>query len=227
MRKSDNELTIQTLQDIISLSKNIVSGNENVAYVEMGLSIENTFEKPLFRSVFKGENAKIGFSVVRVLVTRFMESFGFSTKMSDNQIDTLTVDTLEKFNYETLDDIILFFKMARSGSFGATKKGVDSNLIYGEWFPMYLEKKAEIREQNYSIKKGETSRMQATDDDVKATYEKLKQKNIRLKVENHVDEITKNFDRQLLEDLIVDWEKDPIKKPYLDILKCKRKIITK
>lgn len=193
----------------------------------MGLSIEKTFDKPLFRSVFKGENAKIGFSVVRVLVTRFMESFGFSTKMSDNQIDTLTVDTLEKFNYETLDDIILFFKMARSGSFGATKKGVDSNLIYGEWFPMYLEKKAEIREQNYMKQKAETSRLQTTDDDVVSTYKKISENNMTKKVEIYVDEITKNMDRQLLEDTIIDWEKDPIKKPYLDILKRKRKTIIK
>lgn len=215
------------MQAVINLSKDIVSGNENVAFLEMGLSIETTFDKPLFRSVFKGENAKAGFSVVRVLVTRFMDSFGFSTKLSENQIDTLTVDTLDKFNYETLDDIILFFKMARSGSFGTTKRGVDSNLIYGEWFPMYLERKAEIREQNYSKQKAETSRMQATDDDVKATYEKIQESKIISKVELYVDKITSVMDRQLLEDTIVDWEKDPVKKPYLDILKRKRKEITK
>ena len=65
----------------------------------------------------------------------------------------LTIDTLEHFSYESLEDIILFFKMARTGAFGSTKKGVDSNLIYGEWFPAYLEKKAQIRETNYTTEK--------------------------------------------------------------------------
>jgi len=33
------------------------------------------------------------------------------------------------------------------------------------------------------------------------------------------------MDRQLLEDTIIDWEKDQVKKPFLDILKRKRKTI--
>lgn len=213
------------MQSSLDLSKNIVSGNANVSAIEINLSIENTLEKPLMRSVFKAESAQIGFSVVRVLVERFMNSFGFSTKMTDLQIDTLTVDTLEKFSYESLEDIILFFKMARSGSFGTTKRGVDSNLIYGEWFPMYLEKKAEAREQIYMKQKAETSRVQATDDDVMTTYKKIAEKKMVTKVELYVDKITDTMDRQLLEDTIIDWEKDPVKKPYLDILKRKRKTI--
>lgn len=175
------------------------------------------------RSIFKKETSQIGFSVVNVLVTRFINSFGFSSKMDAMQIETLTVDTLEKFAYETLEDIVLFFKMARNGSFGATNRGVDSNLIYGDWFPKYLEKKAELREQIYLKEKAETSRTQATDDDVKATYDKIKEKLMIKKVEEYVERITLNMDRQLLEDTIVDWDKDPIRKPYLYILKRKRK----
>ena len=193
--------------------------------MELVLSIDKCLEKPTIRSVFKNEFTQIGFSVVKVLVVRFMDSFGFSTKMNDIQIDTLTVDALEKFSYDSLDDIVLFFKMARSGSFGTTKRGVDSNLIFGEWFPMYLEKKAEIREQNYLKQKAEDSRTQATDEDVKSTYEKIAKKNMVRKVELYVEKIIQTMDRQLLEDTILDWSKDPIKKPYLDILKRKRKTI--
>jgi hypothetical protein len=210
-------------QNSLDFAKNIIDGKVNIAVLELDLTIAKTFNKPLMRSIFKGETSQIGYSIVNVLVTRFIHSFGFSNKMDSMQIETLTVDTLDKFSYETLEDIVLFFKMARSGSFGATNRGVDSNLIYGEWFPKYLEKKSEIREQNYSKSKGVNSRVQATDDDVRITYEKLAKKNKIIQVEKYVDEITKNMDRQLLEDTILDWGKDPIKKPYLDILKRKRK----
>jgi len=144
------------LQKTLDFSKEIINGNVNVSVVEMGLTINKCLEKPNIRIVFKDEFAQVGFSVVKVLVIRFMESFGFSTKMNDSQIDTLTVDTLEKFSYESLEDIVLFFKMARNGSFGTTNRGVDSNLIYGEWFPKYLEKKSELREQSYLKQKGKT-----------------------------------------------------------------------
>ena len=217
------------MQKTLDLSKEIINGNVNVSVVEMGLTINNCLEKPNIRTVFKNEFAQVGFSVVKVLVIRFMESFGFSTKMNDSQIDTLTVDTLEKFSYESLEDIVLFFKMARSGSFGATKRGVDSNLIFGEWFPMYLEKKAEIREQNY-IKQKE-SRMQSTEGDVSKTYteinDRIKNRQKIAKIMAHVEEITKNADRQVLEDLIIDWQKDEKRKPWVYLLKQKRKTINK
>jgi len=141
---------------------------------EMGLTIQSTFSKPNIRSVFKGETAQIGFSVVNVLVTRFINSFGFSTKLDPMQIEMITVDTLENFAYESIEDILLFFKMARSGKFGTTKRG-----------------------------------------------DKLDTK----KVEVYVDKITKDMDRQLLEDTILDWEKDPIKKKHIHILKAKRKTV--
>lgn len=193
-----------------------------MALVEMNLSIDQTFSKPNIRTVFKNENGTIGFSVVNVLVNRFINSFGFSTKLSNDQIEILTVDTLENFKYESLEDIIVFFKMARTGKFGSTKKGVDSNLIYGEWYPAYLELKADIREQNYSKEKNALNSNKITLEDVKKTYSKHQEKNFEKKVTNFVEKITKNIDRQMLEDLITDWEKDPARKPYLNILKKKR-----
>lgn len=193
-----------------------------MALVEMNLSIDQTFSKPNIRTVFKNENGTIGFSVVNVLVNRFINSFGFSTKLSNDQIEILTVDTLENFKYESLEDIIVFFKMARTGKFGSTKKGVDSNLIYGEWYPAYLEQKADIREQQYQKEKNALNSKEITLEDVRKTYSKHQEKNFEKRVTAFVEKITKNIDRQILEDLITDWEKDPARKPYLNILKKKR-----
>lgn len=217
------------MEKALSLSKNIIEGKAELVGLEMSLTIQDTFSRPNIRSVFKDEVSSIGFSVVKVLVNRFIESFAFSNKLNETQIELLTVDTLENFAFESLEDIIIFFKMARSGKFGNTKRGVDSNLIYGEWYPMYLEQKALERENNYNKTKAINSRLQATDEDVKITYKKMhdrvKKREKEQKIIDYVNKITKNMDRQLLEDTIVDWEKCNKRKSWSFLLKEKRKII--
>lgn len=208
----------------ISLSRAIVAGTAELAPLEMNLTIQDTFDQPIVRKVFSGEGAGIGFSVVKVLVTRFIDSFGFSTKLSETQLEVLTVDTIENFKYETLHDIILFFKMARSGKFGSTKRGVDSNLIYGEWFPMYMELKVESREQEYQKQKSEMNKSEITLEDVKKTYEKFQEPFIE-RVKRYANKITEGINREQLEVLIKEWEEDPQKKPYVQLLKVKRRKI--
>ena len=53
----------------------------------------------------------------------------------------------------------------------------------------------------------------------------VEKKNFVKRVENYIDKITAYMDRQMLEDTILDWSKNPGRKPYLDILKRKRKTI--
>jgi len=198
-----------------------------MAIIEMNLTLAHTLDSPNMRTVFKGDNGGIGFSVVQILVSRFIDSFGFSTKLSEAQLEVLAVDTIDNFAYESLDDIILFFKMARSGKFGTTNRGVDSNLIFGTWFPMYLEKKADLRENNYKSEKSKKSNAPVSMEDVKKSYSKIEKRNYHKKVQAHVDHIVETMDRQMLEDTIVDWDKDPEKKPFINLLKLKRKIIKK
>jgi hypothetical protein len=215
----------QRLLNTITLSKAIVSGTAQLAPLEMNLSLIETLDQPTVRKVFSGDNAPIGFSVVKVLVNRFLESFGFSTKLSESQVEILTIDTIENFKYESLQDIILFFKLARSGKFGSTKRGVDSNLIFGEWFPMYMEQKADLREQQYLKQKSELNAQAVSYDDVKKTYEKLQEKPFIEKVKNYVEIITEGINREQLELLIQEWESDEQKRPYLKYLKIKRTFI--
>lgn len=189
--------------------------------IEMGLSIPQTLSKPTIRTVFKGHD-QIAYSVVNILVNRFMDSFGFSTKLSGAQLETLTVDTLENFAYESLEDIILFFKMARTGKFGSTKKGVDSNLIYGEWYPAYLELKADERERQHQKEKSEMAKGLITAEDVHKAYQQAAQRTMPQRVAAYVDRITKGITRDQLEEMITEWGNDQQKKSYLDILKRKR-----
>lgn len=192
----------------------------------MGLTISQTFDKGIIKSVFKNEAGQIGFTVVNVLVTRFIDSFGFSTKMNPSQIETITVDILENFQYESLEDIIIFLKMARTGKFGSTGRGVDSNLILGDWFPKYLDQKAQIREQNYQKEK--TQNLQSSNA-VEQYYAKVKlekqKKEEHQKAKAEIDEMIKSMDRQMLDDTILDWEKKPEMKNWVPYLKLKRQVV--
>lgn len=179
------------------------------------------------RTAFKGDDlGTLAFSTMSVLVNRLLDSFAFTQKLSPNQIDVLTVAALEKFEYETLEDVIIFFKMARSGAFGAAKKSVDSNLLFGDWLPQYLDLKAQEREVFRNQQKSE---YMDNSEKVVKFYEN-RQKDIERKakkerIKKHIDEITKDADKQILEDLIIDWQKDPIRRPYVDLLKRKRSTI--
>ena len=213
----------QKQHETLDLAKNIVNGLVSVSVVEMGLTIEKNLSKPVIRGIFKNENGQIGYAVVKVLVNRFMESFGFSTKLNETQLEILTYDTLEKFSYDSFEDIVLFFKMARSGTFGTTKRGVDSNLIFGEWFPMYMEIKAEARERQQLKQKKQTEESLLSIEEVKKSYEKIKPNNtFRDRVIVYIDKITQGMTRLELEDLIQAWSEDDQKKPYLNELKIKR-----
>ena len=196
--------------------------------IEMQLSIEDTISKPVIRSVFKGETGgTLIFSVAKVLVSRFVNSFAFSIKLNDEQIERLTVDLLTHFEYESLEDIIIFLKMARSGKFGIAKSQITANLLFGDWFPLYLEQKADVREQSYREQKGLQNSKPTTDHDVMVTYKKMHDRVMERKVDNYIDEITKTMDRQMLEDTILSWSKDSATKNYVEKLKLKRKTITK
>lgn len=191
----------------------------------MNLKMKQTFSQPTIKSVFKGENSPVGFSVIKILVNRFINSFGFSTKMDSEQIDSLTVDTLELFGHESLVDVILFFKMARTGYFGTTNRGVDSNLIFGDWYLKYLEKKALLREENYLAKKNERKSIPISTEDVLISYRKKMIQELEKNKFDFIDKHTKNMDRQVLEDTIDSWSKHSEMKKYVTLLKLKRRTI--
>lgn len=214
-------------QKALSLANTVVNEPAKLSVLEMNLTISEVFTKPTIRQAFKGnELGTVIYGVVNSLLNRFLEAFAFTQKLTKSQIDILTVSTLENFEYETLEDVILFFKMARMGQLGVAKKSVDANLLFGEWLPIYLEKKATEREV-YLNKK----RQEYMDNSAEAMkfYERQKAKKEaerkKQEFQNYINELTKDMDRQMLEDMIFDWQKDPKRRPYVNELKKKRKEI--
>lgn len=196
--------------------------------LENSYSISNALEKPVVRNIFKTpEQIQLAFGVVGVVVQRFFDSLGFSTKVNPVQVEIITSDTIEYFKYETLDDIVLFFKYCRQGKFGSTHRGVDSNLIFGEWFPKYMELKATERE---SLKEQEKKEHIKSDKEnivykhyEKVAYQKyLKEQQLKIQIE--IDDMVKSMDKQMLEDTISDWSNKPELSEYLKYLKTKRNL---
>lgn len=216
---------IDIYKNSLQTANNIISDSSTMMKLERKLTINDTFGKPLMRSIFKGKTGQVGFSVVQTIVKRFILSFGFSTPPTPIVIEMITIDTLENFGYETLEDVVIFFKMARSGKFGSAKKGIDSNLLFGEWFPKYLELKADKREQIYEEEKNKRNSKNITSEDVKKTYEVHLNRNRHSKAKTFIDNMTSQFNRNMLEECIKLWSSQPDKKPYLNYLKSKRKII--
>lgn len=191
----------------------------------MNLTLTETIGKPVIRSVFKND-AESALGIITVIVTRFLNSFGFSTKHNEEQIDIISIDTLEHFSFESLEDIILFYKMARSGKFGATNRGVDSNLIFGDWLPKYLEIKSIEREKIITKKQNDyKSQPQISVEEVYQTYRKNLIRNVKESSMDYINDFTKNMDRQMLEDTILSWSKDPELKNQVHLLKIKRRDI--
>jgi len=213
------------LEKTLEFSIKIINGNADLAQVERKLKIEETFSQPIINSVFKGDHGSTGFTVIRVLVDRFISSFGFSTKMTPDQLDMITVDTFDSFGHESLVDVIIFFKMARSGKFGETNRGVDSNLIFGKWFPMYLDKKADLREKEYQKTKEERNAISVSMADVEISYRRNMAHKLKENDTLFIDNFTKNMDRQMLEDTINHWDSQSDLKKHVTMLKLKRRTI--
>lgn len=216
-------LTIVKQQETLSLAKDIVSGKENIGMIENSLTIKSAYECPTIKNVFR-ENNQIAFAVVQLLVQRFLSSFGFATKHSETQIEIITTDLLDNFKYESLQDIILFLKMARNGKFGTTARGLDSNLIMGDWMPKYLELKAEERERQYTLEKH-----QPHNEAVENFYKKMQRKKEHEQKEkdfrDYVEKMTKGITREQLEILIKKVSLVEEAAPFLYILKLKRREI--
>lgn len=160
------------------------------------------------------------------LLNRFNESFNFGKSLTKEQAALLASDIVEKYPYETIEDVVLMLKQVRQGIIGDGKDfKLDGQNILAKWFPQYLDNKyAEVERQNKKVKE---ENLGATA--VEMFYAKQKRKKQaeeqRKRAIETIDKFTSVMDRQMLEDTITDWQNRGISKEWLDLLKQKRKVI--
>lgn len=171
--------------------------------------------------------------VLTYLLMRFSEGFNVGKNLSKSQAPMIAIDIMEKYPYETIEDVVLMLKQVRQGIIGDGKDyKLDGQNILNKWFPEYLDRKYfEVERINQNTHKELSKSIESTEHPVTQFYAKRrrekakKEADERMKAE--IDEMVKSMDRQMLEDTISDWEKKNELKSYVDYLKAKRLKIKK
>jgi hypothetical protein len=166
-------------------------------------------------------------TVICYLLNRFNGNFNVGKSISPNQSAIIASDIVEKYPYETLEDIVLMLKMVRQGSIGDGKDyKVDGQNILAKWMPEYLDKKYQEVERINSQAKAELNSTE-TGNAVEQYYAKIRrqkqEKNQMEAARQNIDEMVRSMDRQMLEDTITDWSKKPEMTPCMDYLKQQRR----
>ena len=116
---------------------------------EQSLTIADSLQSfPLIKS--QGTKASVIPQIIRV-IEFFIEVVGKS--LESYQIQVLAGDLYEKFKHDTLEDVIMMFKHARTGDFGKIYDCKPPEIL--SWCTPYLELKAEEREKLLAKEKRE------------------------------------------------------------------------
>ena len=213
----------------IQLMQCLGSNNEvGLIVFEKNLNLSNAIDGTKLQKLEKVVGEVNTITAVCYLLNRFNSNFNVGKSLTQTQSALLASDIVEKYPYETIEDVVLMLKQVRQGIIGDGKDyKLDGQNVLSKWFPEYLDRKyAEIERQHKKMQNENIKKLDDKDHPVMQFYAKRRlQKAQEEKIKNmrlEIDSMVKNMDRQMLEDTIVDWEKKEELKPYLDYLKRKR-----
>lgn len=211
---------------------NCLASNNEVGLIvfEKNLSLSSAIEGTKLKKLENSIGEVNTITAICYLLNRFNSNFNVGKSLSQTQSALLASDIVEKYPYETIEDIVLMLKQVRQGIIGDGKDyKLDGQNVLAKWMPEYLEKKYIEFERLEKNKINEFNSLDDKNHPVTLYYAKLRrekaQKEKDEKIKSDIDEMVKTMDRQMLEDTISSWEKLEGMKPYLDYLKRKRQII--
>lgn len=221
MPSINNQQSMQLMQCLAS--------NDEVGLIvfEKNLSISNAIDGIKLRKLEKEVGEVNTITAICYLLNRFNANFNVGKSLTTQQSATLASDIVEKYPYETIEDIVLMLKQVRQGIIGDGKDfKLDGQNVLAKWMPDYLDRKyTEVERKNQKANEALAEENNA----VEMFYAKRREQKAReereQKAKAHIDEMVKSMDRQMLEDTIADWSKKEEMKPYLDYLKRKRLVI--
>lgn len=221
MPSINNQQSMQLMQCLAS--------NDEVGLIvfEKNLTVSNAIDGTKLRKLEKEVGEVNTITAICYLLNRFNANFNVGKSLTIQQSATLASDIVEKYPYETIEDIVLMLKQVRQGIIGDGKDfKLDGQNVLAKWMPDYLDRKyTEVERKNQKANESLASENNA----VEMFYAKRREQKAReereQKAKAHIDEMVKSMDRQMLEDTIADWSKKEEMKPYLDYLKRKRLII--
>lgn len=210
-----------------------LGSNNEVALIvfEKNLKLSQAIDGTKLKKLEKEFGEINTITAICYLLNRFNANFNVGKSLTQQQAALLAADIVEKYPYETIEDVVLMLKEARQGIIGDGKDyKLDGQNVLTKWFPEYLDKKyaelERIRKQENSISSSEkTNRENAVQRFYDRRKQQQKQQEEIVKVRAEIDEMVKNMDRQMLEDTIADWELKPEMQVYLDYLRQKRQVV--
>lgn len=153
-----------------------------LAEIERKLTFSQCLEAPIMLNDKSNESEYV--KAIFVIIKRFNDLMNVSKKLNEDQMIALANDLYESFGGESLEDVVLFFKMARTGAFGVDFYRLDTTIIMN-WLPKYFDVKIEHREREII---NERNIRERAENDAVAAYipddvakEKLKELSARLK----------------------------------------------
>jgi len=216
----------------MQLMQCLASSNEvGLIVFEKNLNLSNAIDGTKLKKLEKAVGEINTITAICYLLNRFNSNFNVGKSLSQTQSALLAADIVEKYPYETIEDVVLMLKQVRQGIIGDGKDyKLDGQNVLAKWFPEYLEKKyTEFERLKNQEAKNFSTEINSKDHPVTKFYEKFRAEKLRkekdevMKIE--IDNMVKNFDRQMLEDTITDWEKKEEMKPYLHYLRSKRSVV--
>lgn len=128
--------------------------NLELAMFESELSISQAVDGTMLVHM-ANTNKKEVIKTLVFLISRMNDDYNCKQRMNQQQMFTMAIDLLDVFKYETIEDVMLMFKYARQGKIGGKIFKIDSNVVFNDWVPCYLEQKAIEREQRHAKAKSE------------------------------------------------------------------------
>lgn len=216
----------------MQLMQCLASNNEvGLIVFEKNLSLSNAIDGTKLKKLEKSVGEINTITAICYLLNRFNSNFNVGKSLTQQQSALLAADIVEKYSYETIEDVVLMLKQVRQGILGDGKDyKVDGQNVLAKWFPEYLEKKyiefeRQKKQENSDSEMEKINRSNA----VHQFYEKRKAEKARKEkqeqMHQEIDEMVQNMDRQMLEDTIFDWERKPEMQPFLDYLRKKRLVV--
>lgn len=108
--------------------------------------------------------------VIRMAVEKCI--IGLNISMADEQVVTLCEDILEKYEFDSLEDVKECLKKGRQGyyGFGHESRSALTMILITNWMGQHLEKKSQARESSLTIEK--QKHLEATSEEI--DYSKYK-----------------------------------------------------
>jgi len=149
--QKQNQLTTKLIKCLVNANPG--QSNIDLVIFEKDLTLQKAMTGSTLFSLEKQTETKNIIKTLVYLITKAKDSFNVKSTLNENQILTLSVDLLEMYKYETIEDIVMMLKMARQGKIGSKLYYLDSTIILNEWMPEYLELKAREREESHAKNK--------------------------------------------------------------------------